>query len=84
MSARNNKEMHRITNDLMGRSTKPLFPKSDDVLADCFVTHFTDKITDIRVHLATISTKRQQLVFADDNDCHVVDPLCDFKNSYKQ
>ena len=48
-------------------------------MADCFVTHFTDKITDIRVHLATISTQRQQSVFADDNDCRVVDPLCDFE-----
>ena len=54
------------------RSSKTLFPKSDDgpgALADCFVTHFTDKITDIRVHLATISTQRQLSVFADDNDC---------------
>ena len=61
-SARNNKEMYRIKNDLMGRSSKTLFPKSDDgpgALADCFVTHFTDKITDIRVHLATISTRLQ-------------------------
>ena len=74
--------MYRITNDLMGRSSKPLFPKSDDgpgALADCFVTHFTDKITNIRVHLATISTQRQQSVFADDDDCRVVDPLCDFE-----
>ena len=74
--------MYRITNDLMGRSSKTLFPKSDDgpgALADCFVTHFTDKITDIRVHLAIITTQRQQWVFADDNDCRVVDPLCDFE-----
>ena len=74
--------MYRITNDLMGRSSKTLFPKSDDgpgALADCFVTHFTDKITDIRVHLATISTQRQLSVVADDNDCRVVDPLCDFE-----
>ena len=81
-SARNNKKMYRITNDLMGRSSKTFFPKSDDgpgALADCFVKHFTDKTTDIRVHLATISTQRQQSVFADDNDCRVVDPLCDFE-----
>ena len=74
--------MYRITNDLMGRSSKPLFPKSDDgpgALADCFVTHFTDKITDIRIHLVTISTQHQQSVFADDVDCCVVDPLCDFE-----
>ena len=80
--ASNNKEMYRIINDLMGRSSKTLFPKSDigpGALADCFVTHFTDKITDIRVHLATISTQRQLSVFADDNGCRVVDPLCDFE-----
>ena len=74
--------MFRISNDLMGRSSKPLFLKSDDgpgALADCFVTHFTDKIIDIRVHLVTISTQRQQLESADDNDCLVVDPLCDFE-----
>ena len=74
--------MYRITNDLMGRSSKTSFPKSDDgpcALADCFVTHFADKITDIRVHLVTISTQRQLSVFAYDNDCRVVDPLCDFK-----
>ena len=58
--------------------------KSDDgpcALADCFVTHFADKITDIHVHLATISTQHQLSVFADDNDCCVVDPLCDFELS---
>ena len=48
-------------------------------MADCFITHFTDKITDINVHLATISMQRQQSVFTDNNDCHVVDPLCDFE-----
>ena len=81
-SAHNNKEMYCITNDLMGRFSKPSFLKCDDgpgALADCFVTHFTDKITHIRIHLATISTQRQLSVFADDNDCRVVDPLCDIE-----
>ena len=74
--------MYRITNDLLCRSTKLLFPKSDDgpgALADCFVSRITYKITDSRVHLATISTQRQQSVFADNNDCRVVDPLCDLE-----
>ena len=43
------------------------------------VSSRTSLITDIRVHLATISTQRQLSVFADDNDCRVVDPLCDFE-----
>ena len=79
-SARNNKDMYRITNDQMGRSSKTLFPKSDDgpgALANCFVTQFTDKITDS--HQATISTQRQLSVFAYKNDCRFGDPLCDFE-----
>ena len=50
-STRNMKSMYRVANDLMGRKQSQTLPDhhcSDEVMADRFLEHFSDKITSIR------------------------------------
>ena len=53
-STRNMKSMYRVANTLMGRKLLRTLPEhhcSDEVMADRFLEHFTDKITSIRQRL---------------------------------
>ena len=53
-STRNMKSMYRVANELMGRKLSRTLPEhhcSDEVMADRFLEHFSDKITSIRQRL---------------------------------
>ena len=57
VSTGNMKSMYRIANELMGRilpRTLPEHHSSDEVMADRFLEHFSDKITNIRQRLVGI------------------------------
>ena len=80
-SSGNTKEMYHITNDLMGRTRQTVLPKCDGgpaELAESFVTFFIDKIVDICSRLTTLRNLNQPFVFQP-SDCHIEDPLCNFK-----
>ena len=64
----------------MGCSSKTLFPKSDDGPGALASSRTSLTRSLISVYIWRLqSTQRQLSVFADDNDCHVGDPLCDFE-----
>ena len=80
-SSGNTKEMYHITNDLMGRTRQTVLPKCDGgpaELAESFITFFIDKIVDICSRLTTLRNLNQPLLFQP-SDCHIEDPLCNFK-----
>ena len=70
-STRNMKSMYRVANDLMGRKQSRTLPEhhcSDEVMADRFLEHFSDKITSIRQRLNQPSDA-QPTRPAIDNEC---------------
>ena len=81
-STRNMTSMYRVANALMGRKLPRTLPEhhcSDEVMADRFLEHFTDKITSIRQRLNQPSDA-QAARSAIDNERSPCELSTDFKS----